>query len=108
MYLIHFRGAEVPKWPQATATFAARLAVNLSAMIEPVSTTAASKLRRKLKTKMEKDQQILQIKYVTTNGQKIFLFLHIKFCFGGFGQIFLRQVLGLLRGSRNSPIFVIY
>jgi hypothetical protein len=75
MYLIHFRAAEVPTWPQKAATFAARLAVNLSAMIEPISTTAASKLRKKLKTKREKDQQILQIKYVNTNRQIFFLFL---------------------------------
>ena len=84
MYLIHFRGAEVPKWPQATATFAARLAVNLSAMIEPVSTIAASKLRRKLKTKREKDQQILQIKYVKTNDQKLFHFFANQILFWGF------------------------
>jgi hypothetical protein len=58
MYLIHFRGAEVPKWPQATATFAARLAVNLSAMIELLSTTPASKSRRKKKEKREKDLKI--------------------------------------------------
>jgi hypothetical protein len=62
MFLIHFRRAEAPTWPQATATFAARLAVNLSAMIELLSTTLASKSRRKKKTKREKDHQILQIK----------------------------------------------
>jgi hypothetical protein len=85
MYLIHFRGAEVPKWPQATATFAARLAVNLSAMIELLSTTPASKSRRKKKEKREKD---LKIKYVKTNGQKLFLFFANQIFFGGFGQIY--------------------
>ena len=38
----------------------------------------------------------------------ISFFLQTKFCFWGFGQHFLRQVLGLLRGSRDNPIFVNY
>jgi hypothetical protein len=40
--------------------------------------------------------------------KKYFFFLHTKFLFWGFGQIFLRQVLGLLKGSRDYPIFVNY
>jgi hypothetical protein len=97
MYLIHFRGAEVPKWPQATATFAARLAVNLSAMIEPVSTTAASKLRRNLKTKGDLDQQILPIKFVNTNDQKLFHFLANQILFWGFWANFLEAGVGCFK-----------
>ena len=84
MYLIHFRRSAVPSWPQTAATFATRLAVNLSAMIKLLSTTAASKLRRKLKTRGDLDQQILQIKYVNTNDQKLFHFFANHILFGGF------------------------
>jgi hypothetical protein len=52
------------------AIFVARLAVNLSAIIKPLSTTAALKSRRKIKTKREMDHHILNIKYVKTNQQK--------------------------------------
>jgi hypothetical protein len=52
------------------ATFVARLAVNLSAIIKPLSTTAALKSRRKIKTKREMDHHILKIKYVKTNKEK--------------------------------------
>jgi hypothetical protein len=90
MYLIHFRRAEVPTWPQTAATFATRLAVNLSAMIELLSTTAALKSRRKLKTKGDLDQQILQIKYVNTNDQKLFHFFANHILFGGFWANFLK------------------